>query len=113
MAAATARLTAMSGQVGSTRPSHAPSATPVRPACEIVSLKNAIRRAVTKTPSNAQSGARNRAPSSARCIHGSVSMMMVVGRDVNAEGLLERLAVHDLVGLAFAADDAIERINPV
>ncbi len=78
MAAATPRLTASKGSVGSSNPNQLPIATPARPACETVSLKKDMRRAVTNTPNKAQSGARNIATSNARCIHGSVNMMMMV-----------------------------------
>src|ERR1051325_2665688 len=111
MPRATSRLTPTIGHVGSTRPNQNPSATPVSAACEMVSLKNAIRRAVTNTPMNAHSGPRKSAASNARCMKGSVNMMMVIGRRVNAVGLLERLGVHDLLGRAFAADDAVQCIH--
>src|ERR1044072_4635179 len=134
MPSATSRLTATMGQVGSVRPNQKPRATPVSAACEIVSLKKAMRRAVTNTPMNAQSGPRNSAASSARCmkgsvnmggkyqthfavrmIHGSVhrsmSMVMVIRRGVDAVGLLERLGIHDLFGRAFTTNHAVERID--
>ena len=74
IAKATSRLTKTIGHVGSLRPNQKPSATPVSAAWEIVSLKNAMRRAVTNTPRNAQSGPRKSAASSARCMKGSLNM---------------------------------------
>src|SRR6266496_5738039 len=112
MAAATPRLTASKGRVGSTSPTQLPTATPASPAWETVSLKNDIRRAVTKTPSNAQSGARNIATSNARCIQGSVNMMMVIGRHVNPVSLLQGIGVHHFFRVTFAADHSVERVNP-
>ena len=57
---------------------------------------NAMRRAMTNTPSTAHNGDRKSAAKKARCMNGSVSMVMVVmmmvmmiGRDVNAIRLLE------------------------
>jgi hypothetical protein len=41
-----------------------------------------------------------------------VVVVMMIRRDVDAVGLLERLGVHDFSGGAFAADDAVERVNP-
>src|SRR6266571_7656859 len=112
MAAAIKRLTTISGQVGFDNPSQKPIPTPASAACETVSLKKAMRRAVTKTPSNAQSGARNSAASKARCMNGSVSMVVVVRRSVNPVRLFERLGVHDLLGRALAANHSVQRVYP-
>src|SRR2546423_11959671 len=112
MAAATIRLTPISGTVGLARPNQNPNATPARAACETVSLKKAIRRAVTKTPSNAQRGARNRVARKARSMKGSVNMMVSVRRNVNAVGLLERFRIHHLLGRALTANHPIERVDP-
>src|SRR5438876_880761 len=109
MAAATSRLTPINGSVGLAQPNQKPSATPARAACETVSLKKAMRRAVTKTPNSAQSGARKSVASRARIMNGSVNMVMSVRGDVNAIGLFERFGVHDLLRGAFAADDPVER----
>src|SRR2546425_1071524 len=111
MAAATSRLTPISGTVGFANPNQKPSATPASAAWDTVSLKKAMRRAVTNTPSNAQRGARKIVASSARNMNGSVNMVMSVGRDVDAVGLLEGLGVHDVLRRAFAANDAVERID--
>src|SRR5947209_17452707 len=97
MAAATNRLTAINGMVGLARPSQKPSATPASAACETVSLKKAMRRAVTNTPSNAHKGARKSVASKARIMKGSVNMMMTVGRNVDAVGLFEGVGVHNLL----------------
>src|ERR1043166_2690343 len=112
MAAATSRLTPISGQVGLASPNQKPSATPARAACETVSLKKAIRLAVTNTPRNAQSGARKSVASTARIMNGSVSMVMSVRRDVNAVRLFERLGAHDLLGRTLTTDNPVERVNP-
>src|SRR5260221_1094869 len=112
MAAATRRLTASNGTVGLASPNQTPRAPPARPAWETVSLKKAIRRAVTNTPSKAHSGARKSVASTARSMKGSVNMVMSVRRDVDAVGLLERLGIHDLLRRAFTADGPIERIDP-
>src|SRR5258708_18220924 len=111
MAAATSRLKRTMGTVGSANPHQNPSATPARAEWETVSLKKAMRRAMTNTPSNAQSGARTSAASNARCMKGSVNMMMVVvfvRRDVDPVTLLQRVRVHDFLRRAFAADHAIQ-----
>src|ERR1043166_911867 len=113
MAAATSRLIPINGTVGFTRPNQNPSATPASAACETVSLKNAMRRAVTNTPRNAQSGLRNNVASKARIMNGSVNMVvMPVRRDVDAVGLFERVGVQDLLRRTLAADYAVERVNP-
>ena len=39
-------------------------------------------------------------------------VVMVIRRDVQAVGFLERVGVHHVLGRAFAADDAVERIDP-
>src|SRR6478736_10030847 len=97
MAAATSRLTAISGSVGLAKPNQKPSAIPARAAWDTVSLKNAIRRAVTNTPSSAQRGARKIVASKARIMNGSVNMVMSVRGDMDAVSLLERLRVHDVL----------------
>src|SRR5262249_32855236 len=50
--------------------------------------------------------------SRARIMNGSVNMMVSVGRNMNAIGLLQRVGVHDLLRRALAADDTVERIKP-
>src|SRR2546430_10722998 len=112
MAAATNRLTPIKGTVGFARPNQKPNATPARAACETVSLKKAIRLAVTNTPSSAQSGARKSVASSARIMNGSVNMMMSVGGNVDTIGLLEGLGIHDLLRGALTANHPIKSINP-
>src|ERR1051325_3636373 len=117
MPAAIARLKRTIGSVRSAMPNQIPSATPVSAPCAMVSLKNAMRRAVTKTPSRAQTGPRSSAAARARCMKASVSMgasmvMMVIRRDVNAVSFLERFGVHDVSRRAFATDFAVQRVNP-
>ena len=53
-------------------------------ACEMVSLKNDIRRAVTKTPRSAHNGPSSIAATRPRSMNASVNMVVVVGRDVQA-----------------------------
>src|SRR4030095_14056685 len=106
MEPATRSPTAIKDQVGSARPNHNPMAMPARPAWEIVSLKKAIRRAVRKTPRSAHTGERNSATRMARCIQGSVSMVMVVmvmvvGRHVDAVSLTKGLGIHHFLGRTF------------
>src|SRR3954463_1222001 len=117
MPAAIARLKRTIGRVRSATPNQIPSATPVSAPCAMVSLKKAMRRAVTNTPSKAQTGPSSRAAARARCMKASVSMrrsvvMMVIGRDVDAVSFLQRIGVHDVGRRAFAADFAIQRVNP-
>src|SRR4051812_23980190 len=81
----------------------------------MVSLKKAMRRAVTKTPRSAHTGPSRRAAMSARCMKASSNMgvvMMVIRRDVNAVGFLERFGVHNFGGRALATDHAVQRVNP-
>ena len=100
MSAATSKLNPTIGTVGSAKPNQKPSATPANAECDTVSLKNAIRLAMTNTPSNAQSGPRQRAASKARCMNGSVTrtvmvfmmvavMVMLIMGNVDAVGLLQ------------------------
>src|SRR2546425_2051994 len=112
IAAATSRLTPINGTVGSASPNKKPSATPASAACETVSLKNAMRRAVTNTPSSAQSGASKSAAKKARIMNGSVIMVMSVRGDMYAVSRFERLGVHDLLRRALAANHPVKRINP-
>src|SRR5687767_14238264 len=116
IAPATSKLTPISAIVGSANPHQRPSATPVSAPCEIVSLKNAMRRAVTNTPRKAQSGPRQRAARKTRCMNGSsnISMvMMMIRRHMDAVGLLERFGVHDAFRRTLAADYAVEGIDPI
>src|SRR3954468_8495962 len=99
------QLTRIKGRVGLAKPSQNPGRIPARAAWETVSLKNAIRRAVTNTPSSEQRGARKSAARNARCMKGSVNMsprsvivVMMVGRYMNPVGLLKRVRIHHLVG---------------
>src|SRR5947207_9593171 len=112
MAAATSRLTPTNGKVGLLSPNQKPSATPASAACDTVSLKKAIRLAVTNTPRKAQSGARKSVASKARIMNGSVNMVMSVGRDVDAVGLFKRFGAHDLLGRALTTNNPVERVNP-
>src|SRR3954470_16253111 len=110
-------LTRISGSVGFAKTSQKPRATPAKAACETVSLKKAIRRAVTKTPRSEQSGARKSAARKARCMNGSVSMAIVsvvvmVGGNVYAVGLFQRIGIHDLIGRSFAANHTVQGIDP-
>src|SRR5207237_109150 len=100
------------GKVGLARPSQKPNATPASAAWETVSLKNAIRLAVTKTPSKAQSGARQSVASKARIMNGSVNMVVAVRGDVNSVSRFERVGIHNLLRGTFTADHPIEGIHP-
>ena len=88
------KLKRIMGTVGSGRPSQKPRATPARAAWATVSLKKDMRRAVTKTPMNPQSGPRKRAVRTARSMKGSMSMaavgmrvLVLVRGEMNAVGL--------------------------
>ena len=41
-----------------------------------------------------------------------VSVVVMVGRDVDAVSLFERLGIHDLIGRPFATDDSVQGVDP-
>ena len=82
IAAATSRLKSTIGHVGSSKPSKKPSAMPASAPCAMVSLKKAMRRAVTNTPSSAHNGPMTTATAKARSMKGSMSEKMFIGQSL-------------------------------
>ena len=79
IAAATSRLKSTIGHVGSSKPRRKPKPMPASAPCAMVSLKKAIRRAVTNTPISPHSGAMMTATAKARSMKGSRSARKVIG----------------------------------
>src|SRR5689334_5257281 len=80
----------------------------------MVSLKNAMRRAVANTPRTAQNGPSRRPASKALTMKVSMGMrvVVVIGSDMDAVSLLERFGVHDFLRGTLATDDAVQSVNP-